>query len=79
MSKVIFSADGLSFSIGTQQLLDNTGMTVHEGERIALVGRNGAGKSTFLRIITGEEIISEGQNNLYKRPAHEFSEAGFFA
>jgi ATP-binding cassette subfamily F protein uup len=61
LSKVIFSADGLSFSIGTQQLLDNTGMTVHEGERIALVGRNGAGKSTFLRIITGEEIISEGK------------------
>ncbi len=61
MSKVIFSADGLSFSIGTQQLLDDTGMTVHEGERIALVGRNGAGKSTFLRIITGEEVISDGK------------------
>ena len=61
MSKVIFSADGLSFSIGTQQLLDDTGITVHEGERIALVGRNGTGKSTFLRIITGEEIINDGK------------------
>lgn len=61
MSKVIFSADGLSFSIGTQQLLEDTGMTAHEGERIALVGRNGAGKSTFLRIITGEELITDGK------------------
>ncbi|MCK4998909.1 MAG: ABC-F family ATP-binding cassette domain-containing protein [Anaerohalosphaera sp.] len=61
MAKVIFSADGLSFSIGTQQLLDDTGMTVHEGERIALVGRNGAGKSTFLRMITGEEMVSKGK------------------
>lgn len=61
MSKVIFSADGLSFSIGTQQLLDDTGMTAHEGERIALVGRNGAGKSTFMRIITGEELITDGK------------------
>jgi ATPase subunit of ABC transporter with duplicated ATPase domains len=61
LGKVIFSADGLFFSIGTQQLLDDTGMTVCEGERIALVGRNGAGKSTFLRIITGEEIISDGK------------------
>ena len=61
MAKVIFSADGLSFSIGTQQLLDDTGMTAHEGERIALVGRNGAGKSTFLRIITGEELIIDGK------------------
>ena len=61
MAKVIFSADGLSFSIGTQQLLNDTGMTVHEGERIALVGRNGAGKSTFLRMIIGEELLSEGK------------------
>ncbi len=61
LGKVIFSADGLSLSIGTQQLLDDTGMTVHEGERIALVGRNGAGKSTFLRIITGEETGSNGK------------------
>jgi ATPase subunit of ABC transporter with duplicated ATPase domains len=61
LGKVIFSADGLSFSIGTQQLLDDTGMTVHEGERIALVGRNGAGKSTFLRMITGEEMVSKGK------------------
>ncbi len=59
--KVIFSADGLSLTIGTQQLLSNTGMTVHEGERIALVGRNGAGKSTFLRILTGGETVSEGK------------------
>ena len=61
MAKVIFSADGLSFSIGTQQLLDDTGMTVHEGERIALVGRNGTGKSTFLRMITGKEMLTDGK------------------
>lgn len=64
--KVIFSADGLSLSIGTQQLLDNTGLTVHEGERIALVGRNGAGKSTLLRVINGEEIHGSG-NITYSR------------
>ncbi|MFA6717298.1 MAG: ABC-F family ATP-binding cassette domain-containing protein [Victivallales bacterium] len=61
LGKVIFSADGLSFSIGAQQLLDNTALTVHEGERIALVGRNGAGKSTFLRIINGQETVTDGK------------------
>ncbi|MDD5597220.1 MAG: ABC-F family ATP-binding cassette domain-containing protein [Victivallaceae bacterium] len=61
LGKVIFSADRLSFSVGTQQLLDNTALTVHEGERIALVGRNGAGKSTFLRIINGEETVTDGK------------------
>ena len=59
--KVIFSADGLSLTIGAQLLFDNTGMTVHEGERIALVGRNGAGKSTLLRVITGEEAAGDGK------------------
>ena len=59
--KVIFSADSLSLAIGTQQLLDDTGMTVHEGERIALVGRNGVGKSTLLRLICGDENPGDGK------------------
>ncbi len=33
--------------------LQNVSCTVHEGERIALIGHNGAGKSTFLRLISG--------------------------
>jgi ATP-binding cassette subfamily F protein uup len=61
LGKVIFSADGLSFSIGAQELLNDTSLTVHEGERIALVGRNGAGKSTFLRMINGEERAFDGR------------------
>lgn len=58
--KVIFSAEGLSMTIGRQCLLDNTGLTVHEGERIGMVGRNGCGKSTFLKIISGLELPAEG-------------------
>ncbi len=33
--------------------LNNVSCTVHEGERIALIGHNGAGKSSFLRLISG--------------------------
>ena len=34
-------------------ILDKASLTVHEGDRIGLVGKNGAGKSTFLKIISG--------------------------
>ncbi|MCP3965765.1 MAG: ABC-F family ATP-binding cassette domain-containing protein [Lentisphaerae bacterium] len=60
IGRVIFSAESLSFSIGTQQLLDDTGLTVHEGERVALVGRNGCGKSTFLRMLANQEDPGKG-------------------
>lgn len=40
--------------------LDNVSCTVHEGERVALIGHNGAGKSTFLRLISGVYQHSAG-------------------
>jgi len=38
---------------GEQVILDKASLSVHDGDRIGLVGRNGAGKSTFLKIISG--------------------------
>ncbi|MBM4144718.1 MAG: ABC-F family ATP-binding cassette domain-containing protein [Nitrospira sp.] len=45
---------------GTQVIFDDIGFTVNAGERIGLVGRNGHGKTTLLRMITGEERPDEG-------------------
>lgn len=50
---VILSALELEVHFGEQVILDNASLSVHEGDRIGLVGRNGAGKSTFLKIISG--------------------------
>ena len=38
--------DQIEFSIGTQVLLDKVNLTLDKGERLGLLGRNGAGKST---------------------------------
>ncbi len=46
---------------GTQVVLDNATLSVHEGDRIGLVGRNGTGKSTFLRIAAGETAPDSGE------------------
>ena len=42
----------LEVHYGEQIILDKASLSVHEGDRIGLVGRNGAGKSTFLKVIS---------------------------
>lgn len=52
---------------GDRMILDTLSMTIAPGERISLIGHNGAGKSTILKTITGEirprkgEVMFEGQ------------------
>lgn len=60
-SPVIFSAEKLNISFGEQVILDNASLTVHEGERIGFVGRNGCGKSTFLKILNDPTDVSSGK------------------
>ena len=56
----------LSKSYGTLQVLKNIDFTIERGEKIAFVGRNGEGKTTFSRIIVGESdysgIVKIGHN-----------------
>jgi ATP-binding cassette subfamily F protein uup len=46
---------------GEQIILDEASLSVHEGDRIGLVGRNGAGKSTFLKIISNIQQPDSGE------------------
>lgn len=42
-------------------ILDNFSYSFNKGERIGIIGRNGAGKSTFLNVITGSEPVDSGE------------------
>src|SRR5882724_10031073 len=53
----------LSLAYGDVALLDHADFTVESGERIALIGRNGAGKSSLLKIIAGEVAADDGKVN----------------
>lgn len=50
----MIQVSNLSKAYGTQVIFYDVGFTVNAGERIGLVGRNGHGKTTLLRMITGE-------------------------
>jgi ATP-binding cassette subfamily F protein uup len=52
--------DNVSVAFGDQKILIEAMLTLDPGERVCLIGRNGAGKSTTLRLITGEVEPDEG-------------------
>ncbi|MFK8076917.1 MAG: ATP-binding cassette domain-containing protein [Granulosicoccus sp.] len=51
----------VSIAFGPTTILDNVSLTVEPGARMALVGRNGEGKSTLLKIIAGQLIPDTGE------------------
>lgn len=59
MSQLILERVSLAF--GHHPLLDSVDMQLPVGERICLVGRNGAGKSSLLRLIKGDILPDEGR------------------
>jgi ATP-binding cassette subfamily F protein uup len=48
-------------AFGERPLLDGAQLTVHAGERLGLIGRNGTGKSTLLGVLTGKTQLDEGE------------------
>lgn len=57
----VLSATDLTVKYGVHVVLENATIAINEGERVGLVGRNGSGKSTFLRIAAGALEPDNGQ------------------
>lgn len=56
--------DNLSISYGDNKLFEGISFTVDEGDRIALRGKNGCGKSSIIKLILGENISYTGSVNI---------------
>ncbi len=56
------SVEGLTKSYGINPLFSNISFHINEGDKIALIARNGIGKSTLLRILTGKETADSGKS-----------------
>jgi ATP-binding cassette subfamily F protein uup len=56
------SVEGLTKSYGINPLFSNISFHINEGDKIALIARNGIGKSTLLRILNGKETADSGKS-----------------
>lgn len=56
----MIQVDGLSLAYHGEFLFDDASFTIQPKERCALVGRNGSGKSSLFRLITGKEVPDKG-------------------
>lgn len=64
---LILDVNKLAKNFGYEQLFEDVSFTLNEGESVAIVGPNGCGKSTILKIIAGLETADKGTVNLKKR------------
>ena len=60
------SLRNISLSLGEKPIFENLNLLIHPRDRIALVGRNGVGKSTLLKVLQGSVLQDEGDRMLSK-------------
>ncbi|WP_400207208.1 ABC-F family ATP-binding cassette domain-containing protein [Candidatus Methanomassiliicoccus intestinalis] len=58
---MLVRADGVTKTFGPKELLKNISMQIDDNDRIGLVGPNGCGKTTFLKMITGDVVPDSGE------------------
>jgi ATPase subunit of ABC transporter with duplicated ATPase domains len=56
----VLNVENVSYGFGARKILENASFRLLKGEHVGLVGANGEGKSTFLKIITGNLMPDEG-------------------
>ena len=57
----LLNVEDVTKDYGKGRVLDSVRLGVAKGEKIGVVGRNGGGKSTLLRIMSGEELPDSGR------------------
>ena len=80
-NRTIFSAENIDVFYGTSQILFDLSIAVTEGQTMALLGRNGAGKSTTLKALAGLAPPRRGRvhvlgTEMQKRKPHVIARAG---
>lgn len=73
MSEVILQAEGLHTYYGKSHILHGVSLEVRRGEIVALLGRNGAGKSTTMRSLMGLTRAREGTVRIFGKETTELS------
>jgi len=77
-NKAVVSLSGVSFAYGDWQALDNVNLSIAEREFVWVVGPNGGGKTTLVKLILGLLTPDEGQVRVFDRdPKQESTRIGY--
>src|SRR5688572_15217772 len=63
----LLTLDQISLAYGHLPLFEDASLRIEPGERLALIGRNGSGKSSLLKVIAGEQPADAG--TIWRAPA----------
>lgn len=64
---IVYSCDKLGISFSGEAILENINIAINEKDRIGVVGDNGAGKTTFIKLLTGELLPTDGSVMRYSK------------
>jgi zinc transport system ATP-binding protein len=70
----IFEVKNLTFRVREHTILENISFEIFSGEYIAIIGPNGGGKTTLIRILLHLEKPSSGEIKIFGKPIEEFRE-----
>lgn len=65
-TKTVIAAEGVSKNFGERRIIRDFTLRIQRGDRIGIVGANGTGKTTLIRMLTGEMVPDEGKVTLSK-------------
>ena len=61
---MLLTAEHISLNFGLKQLLDDVTLYLNEGDKIGIIGINGTGKSSFLKVLAGQQVPDQGTVSL---------------
>ena len=70
----IFDVTNVNYRVNGQSILKNISLEVHNGQYIAIIGPNGGGKTTLIRLLLGLEKPTSGEIKLYGKKLKSFKE-----
>lgn len=73
-TKNIIEVNNLTFSYGNHTVLKNITLNIHQGDYLGVVGPNGGGKTTFIKLILGLLTNEEGSIRLFGQNIQDFHE-----
>ncbi len=70
----IFDVKNLNFRVGDQNILSNISLEIYSAEYIAIIGPNGGGKTTLIRILLGLDKPTSGEIRIFGKSLSDFNE-----